>query len=107
MNRREFLQSIGLAAAAVSFGGAEAVVANALPPTSGWATETLHVGDVFTVAGRYAVNPVPRKSTGHLQQFVVTCVSDSDPVIDISPRWSDTPKLDRRIVPIDPLGVDG
>jgi hypothetical protein len=30
------------------------------------------VGDVFTIAGVYAVNPQTRLSTGSLQQFVVT-----------------------------------
>lgn len=38
--------------------------------TSG--SPTFNVGDVFTVAGVYAVNPQTRQSTGSLQQFVVT-----------------------------------
>jgi len=33
---------------------------------------TLNVGDVFTIADCYAVNPQTRQSTGALQQFVVT-----------------------------------
>jgi hypothetical protein len=33
---------------------------------------TLKAGDVFTIAGVYAVNPQTRQSTGSLQQFVVT-----------------------------------
>jgi hypothetical protein len=33
---------------------------------------TVTVGDVFTMAGVYAVNPQTRLSTGSLQQFVVT-----------------------------------
>jgi len=33
---------------------------------------TFKVGDVFTVAGVYAVNPQTRESTGSLQQFTVT-----------------------------------
>ena len=33
---------------------------------------TFNQGDVFTVAGVYAVNPQTRQSTGSLQQFVVT-----------------------------------
>jgi len=37
--------------------------------------ETLAVGDVFTIAGVYAVNPQTRESTGALQQFVVTAAS--------------------------------
>lgn len=33
---------------------------------------TLLAGDVFTIAGVYAVNPVSKQSTGNLQQFVIT-----------------------------------
>ena len=33
---------------------------------------TVTVGDVFTIAGVYSVNPQTRQSTGSLQQFVVT-----------------------------------
>lgn len=36
------------------------------------ATDTATEGDVFTVAGVYAVNPQTKASTGSLQQFVVT-----------------------------------
>ena len=39
--------------------------------------KTLAVGDVFTVAGVYAVNPQTRQSTGSLQQFVVTAANTS------------------------------
>jgi hypothetical protein len=38
----------------------------------GTGSATIAVGDVFTVAGVYAVNPQTRESTGSLQQFVVT-----------------------------------
>jgi hypothetical protein len=37
--------------------------------------KTLLVGDVFTVAAVYAVNPQTRQSTGSLQQFVVTAAA--------------------------------
>jgi len=33
---------------------------------------TIKKGDVFTIAGRYTVNPQTRESTGSLQQFVAT-----------------------------------
>ena len=36
---------------------------------------TMVVGDVFTVAGVYSVNPQTRQSTGSLQQFVVTATA--------------------------------
>ena len=41
----------------------------------GAATETLNVGDVFTVAGVNAVNPQSRISTGQLKNFTVTATS--------------------------------
>jgi hypothetical protein len=40
--------------------------------TQGSATTTLKVGDVFTIANGFAVNPQTRESTGSLQQCVVT-----------------------------------
>lgn len=49
--------------------------------TKGWtaaAASRLNVGDVFTVAGVYAVNPLTKQSTGSLQQFVVTAAFSSD-----------------------------
>lgn len=49
--------------------------------TNGWTasiTGLLNVGDVFTVAGVYAVNPKSRQSTGALQNFVVTAAVNSD-----------------------------
>lgn len=46
--------------------------------TSGWgATAGLKRGDVFTVAGVYAINPQNYQSTGQLQQFVVTADTDA------------------------------
>ena len=42
------------------------------------AGNTVNVGDVFTVAGRYSVNPQTRESTGSLQQFVVTQAATAD-----------------------------
>lgn len=49
--------------------------------TDGWtaaAANRLKQGDVFTIAGVYAVNPVSKISTGALQQFVVTADVASD-----------------------------
>lgn len=48
--------------------------------TDGWTNSTtgiLKAGDVFTIAGVYAVNPVTKVSTGRLQTFVVTADADS------------------------------
>jgi len=49
--------------------------------TDGWtaaAAARLKQGDVFTIAGVYAVNPVSGNSTGELRQFVVTADVSSD-----------------------------
>ena len=41
----------------------------------GTGSATVTVGDVFTIAGVYAVNPQTRESTGSLQQFTVTAAN--------------------------------
>lgn len=48
--------------------------------TKGWSnsiTNVVRAGDIFTIAGVYAVNPVTKVTTGRLQQFVVTAAADS------------------------------
>lgn len=48
--------------------------------TDGWTNSTtgiLKAGDVFTIAGVFAVNPVSKDSTGRLQPFVVTADANS------------------------------
>jgi hypothetical protein len=47
--------------------------------TNGWtAGDILNQGDVFTIAGVYAVNPQNRTSTGQLRQFVCTAKQTAD-----------------------------
>lgn len=49
--------------------------------TDGWtasAAARLNKGDIFTIAGVFAVNPQSRQSTGQLRQFVVTSDVSSD-----------------------------
>jgi hypothetical protein len=49
--------------------------------TDGWtasAANRVKKGDVFTIAGVYAVNPITKQSTGSLQQFVATADAASD-----------------------------
>jgi len=55
--------------------------------TQAWASSasTLNAGDIFTIAGVFAVNPQNYASTGSLQQFVVTqTVSDTAGAMTIS-----------------------
>ena len=56
----------------ISEGASEIVLASAGTGT------TYAVGDVFTIADVYAVNPQTRESTGSLQQFVVTQAATSN-----------------------------
>lgn len=71
--------------------------------TNGWTatTTSLNVGDCFTIANVYGVNPQNYQSTGALQQFVVTAATVTDgsgnSTIAISPA----------ITPIDTLGPNG
>ena len=48
--------------------------------TDGWSasTQVLNEGDIFTIAGVFAVNPQSRQSTGALRQFVATADVTSD-----------------------------
>ena len=49
--------------------------------TKGWsaaAANRLKKGDIFTIAGVFSVNPITKKSTGKLAQFVVTADAASD-----------------------------
>jgi hypothetical protein len=54
--------------------------------TKGWSgNNTVKAGDVFTIAGVYAVNPKTGQSTGELRQFVVTAdLADTGAAMDIS-----------------------
>lgn len=83
VTRRAFLASLGVAAAAVTLNGLPwPAPADLSAPT--FTSEFLSVGDVFTISGRYAINPITRKPTTHLQQFRVTAVSGDD--VSVTPH---------------------
>jgi hypothetical protein len=50
-------------------------------------SKTWNVGDVFTIAGVFSVNPQTRETTGSLQQFVVTAAASgsSTTTVSVSP----------------------
>ena len=55
---------------------------------TGTGSQTIKQGDVFTIAGVYAVNPQTRESTGSLQQFVATAdatASSGSYTVSVSP----------------------
>jgi hypothetical protein len=58
-----------------------------LPISFTGSSKTWNAGDVFTIAGVFAVNPQTRQSTGSLQQFVVTAAvtGSSTATLNISP----------------------
>jgi hypothetical protein len=58
-----------------------------LPISFTGSAKTWNVGDVFTIANVFAVNPQTRESTGSLQQFVVTAAAtgSSTATLSISP----------------------
>jgi hypothetical protein len=70
LTRRDLFRR--LAGAAVAATVAPAVVEAAKPAlVDACSSASMKVGDVFTIAGKYAMNPITGKATGHLQQFVV------------------------------------
>ena len=77
-----------LVAAAVPW-PAEAKPAKPAPPcdvtTDGWCSTDLHVGDVFTIEGRYAINPITHKPTEMLQCFIVTAVAADSASVEVYP----------------------
>jgi len=65
--------------------------ASSIVLTQGSVTTTIKAGDVFTVAGVYAVNPQTRESTGSLYQFVALADATAvagDWTVTISPIYS-------------------
>jgi hypothetical protein len=72
-------QTVGNFAGAGAVNGAGQTGASLV--TNGWTasrTGLLNVGDVFTIAGVFAVNPQNYISTGALKNFTVTTVTNSD-----------------------------
>jgi hypothetical protein len=74
MNRRGFLKSIGAAAVAWTLARQLPGIVEAAPVVPGPARTVHHLtrGDIFTIEGVKAVNPINHRSTGMLQHFVVT-----------------------------------
>lgn len=69
---------------------------------------TIAVGDVFTIAGVYAVNPQTRESTGALQQFTVTAANtaSSGAFTDVA-VWPAMYTADQALATIDAFPQDG
>jgi hypothetical protein len=55
-----------------------------LPISFTGSAKTFNVGDVFTIAGVFAVNPQTRESTGSLQQFTVTAAATGSSTATLS-----------------------
>ncbi len=107
LDRRTFLRRLGfgtVAAAAAATGAldverllwvpGEKTIFLPPPPTIMALGDTLHVGDIFTIEGRYAVNPSTYRVTKHLQQFIVTKTATAGGILTVDmihppPRFSD------------------
>lgn len=96
MNRRGFLGAIGAALAGATLDperllwrpGAK-VISIARPIVQRWSLNTsnaMQPGDIFTIAGFYATNPVTGLSTTMLREFVVTQPVESGPIEDYFPK---------------------
>ncbi len=102
MNRRTFLTRLGfgtVAAAAAATGAidierllwvpSEKTIFIPSPQTIAPLGEMLRMGDIFSIEGYYATNPITGKKLGILQHFIVTStVSAGDvlPVEKVFPR---------------------
>jgi hypothetical protein len=91
VNRRCFLKGALIAMAA-------AVAAPYLPATTPVAmnarADQFFVGDVLTIEGRYATNPVTGLVTPHLQKFMVTAVYPDS--VKLHPQGITVPKSSYR-----------
>lgn len=84
MNRRAFLATLASAAAGIALDperalwvpGRKRIFLPAQPPSL-WSPVALHAGDIFTIAGVYAVNPITQRNLDGLQNFVITTNSRS------------------------------
>lgn len=71
MDRRGFLSALRLSAVALTLNGLPWPAPADLSRPA-FTSEFFKVGDVFTIAGRYQVDPITRQATRTLQRFVVT-----------------------------------
>ncbi len=74
MFRRAFLKAIGSALIGATLARTLPGIAGEPPILTTPTYETFRPGDVFTIEGKYAFNPVTRQQTDHLQYFMVTAV---------------------------------
>lgn len=83
MNRRSFLKALGLgtlgaAVAPYAFSIPQATAPIGTTTITATTAATFRAGDVITIAGRYALNPVTLKELPYLRQFVITADVTSD-----------------------------
>ena len=87
------VHTTGTRTSATTTNGASSQGATTIALTGG-ANEVINAGDVFTIAGIYAVNPQTRESTGSLQQFTVLATNTASgagayTAVQISPALYD------------------
>jgi hypothetical protein len=74
--------------------------ATTLALDGGTGSATFAVGDVFTIAGVFSVNPQTRQSTGSLQQFTVTALATA-----ASGAWSSVSVSPAMYTPVNALAT--
>ena len=82
MNRRTFLRVLGAGVGGAAVAAVDPDLLRWVPgartyfdiqrPSGLWVSEALNRGDLFTIEGVYAMNPVTMRQTPHLQYFTVT-----------------------------------
>ena len=74
--RRIFLTRLGAAAVALTLArhlpGIAPTPLTLTPPNGVYVGASLQRGDMFTLEGRYEINPITWKPTGRLKRFIVT-----------------------------------
>ncbi len=83
LSRRGFLQRIGAAAVALTLARHLPGIAGRPEPLGEPPSVEIafQKGDIITFEGRYAINPITQRSTGHLQQYqVIETVAVGEPV---------------------------
>jgi hypothetical protein len=88
MDRRHFLKALVAVPAFAALAPSE-IWSKVAPegPITGWAAgQTLHAGDILTIDGAYAVNPITRTPTEYIQQFVVTATTRAGDIAPIHPH---------------------
>jgi len=109
MNRRHFIKLLAAvpALAALPLDDLWKKVAPTGPISQWPVTQTLTKGDIFTIEGTYAINPMTREPLPFLQNFVVTADVTSSGMAQFSPHiYDDGPYQNVAVRPDDSAQIN-